>query len=66
MVIDPRLFILEPRIGIFTTLLWSKHPLSNYILLDNYRATHLVNNKALLVEESIVKLSLDDVVKSGT
>jgi hypothetical protein len=63
---DPRLFILEPRIGIFATLLWLKHPLSNYTLLDNYRATHLVNNKALLVKGSIVKLSLDDAVESGT
>jgi hypothetical protein len=66
MVIDLRLFILEPRIGIFATLLWSKHPLFNYTLLDNYRAIYLVNNKALLVKESIVKLSLDNAVELGT
>jgi hypothetical protein len=65
-VINPRLFILEPKIGIFATLLWLKHLLSNYTLLNNYRATHLVNNKALLVEESIVKSSLDNAVESGT
>jgi hypothetical protein len=66
MVIDLRLFILEPKIGIFATPLWSKHPLSNCTLLDNCGATHLVNDKALLVEGSMVKLSPDNAVESGT
>jgi hypothetical protein len=35
-------------------------------LLDNYRATYLVNDKALLVKKSIVKSSLDNVVKLST
>jgi hypothetical protein len=63
---DLRLFILEPKIGIFATPLWLKHPLSNCTLLDNCGATHLVNDKALLVEGSIVKSSLDNAVESGT
>jgi hypothetical protein len=65
-VMDPRLFIPEPGIGIFATPLRSKHPLSNCTLLDNCGATHLVNDKALLVEGSMVKSSLDDAVESGT
>ena len=63
---DPRLILPEPRTGIFATPLHSKHLLSNYTLLDNCGATHLVNNKALLVEGSLVKSSPDDEVESGT
>jgi hypothetical protein len=65
-VMDPRLILPKPRIGIFATPLHLKHPLSNYTLLDNYGATHLVNDKALLVEGSLVKSSPDDEVESGT
>jgi hypothetical protein len=65
-VLDPRQFLPEPGVGIFATPLHSKHPLSNCTLLDNCGATHLVNDKALLVEGSLVKSSLGDEVESGT
>jgi hypothetical protein len=40
-----------------------KYLLFNYTLLDNYKAIHLVNDKALLVKGSIVKSSLDNIIK---
>jgi hypothetical protein len=66
-LIDP--FLLEPAHeaqGLYATLDFSSHPLSNSTLLDNCGATHLVNSKELLVQGSFVKSGPDDYVESGT
>jgi hypothetical protein len=54
---------LRSRIYI-TALDFSRHLLANYMLLDNYKALNLVNNKKLLVLSSFVKLTRDKYVKA--
>ena len=63
------LILLTPslRTRIYTTVLdFSRHLLTNYTLLDNYRASNLVNDKKLLVLSSFVKLTSNEYVKAGT
>ena len=67
MTIDPILLTPSPRTRIYTTALdFSRHLLTNYTLLDNYRASNLVNDKKLLVLSSFVKLTSDEYIKVGT
>ena len=67
MTINPILLTPSPRTRIYTTTLdFSRHLLTNYTLLDNYRALNLVNNKKLLVLSSFVKLISNKYIKTGT
>jgi hypothetical protein len=43
-----------------------KYPLSASTLLDNYKATHLINNKDLLKPGLFVKASYNKCVKAGS
>ena len=67
ITINPILLTPSPRTRIYTTTLnFSRHLLTNYTLLDNYRALNLVNNKKLLVLSSFVKLISNKYIKVGT
>src|ERR1700709_2521800 len=50
-------------IRVYSILNFSKYPLSNSILFDNYRAIHLVNNRNLLKLGSFRKANPREVVK---
>jgi hypothetical protein len=65
-LVDPILIIQEPRQGIYVTLDFSRHPLSQSTLLDNYGAIHLVNSKELIDPGTFVKAKIDDYVEAGT
>lgn len=52
--------------GIYSTMDFSRHPFADSTLLDNCGATHLVNNKALLVQDSFVQSTHDEFVEAGT
>jgi hypothetical protein len=45
---------------------FAKYPLLASTLLDNYRATHLVNNKDLLKPGSFVKASYNKYIEAGS
>ena len=67
MTINPILLTPSPKTRIYTTTLnFSRHLLTNYTLLDNYRALNLVNDKKLLVLSSFVKLISNKYIKVGT
>ena len=67
MTIDLILLTPSPRTRIYaTTLDFNRHLLANYTLLDNYRASNLVNDKKLLVPSSFVKSTSDEYVEAGT
>ncbi|RYC53684.1 hypothetical protein CHU98_g12525, partial [Xylaria longipes] len=52
--------------GVYTTLGYGLHPLSESTVLDNCGALHLVNNKDLLEEGSFVLSADGDSVEAGT
>ena len=67
MTINPKLLTPSSKTRIYTiTLDFNRHLLTNYTLLDNYRASNLVNDKKLLVPSSFVKLTSNKYVKAGT
>jgi hypothetical protein len=65
-LVDPILIIQEPGQGIYATLDFSRHPLLQSTLLDNYGAMHLVNSKELINPGTFVKAKIDDYVEVGT
>ena len=62
-IIDPALLYTS---GIYASMDFSTHPLSASTLLDNCGATHLVNDKSLLIEGSFSKSTFDDCVHAGS
>ena len=65
MILDPTLFPGAPGIGVFTALDFSKHPLSEYTLLDNYGATHLINDIRKLDKGIFIATAPGSTIKSG-
>ncbi|RYP30332.1 hypothetical protein DL768_011197 [Monosporascus sp. mg162] len=66
-LIDPHtLDALDPTPGIYTTIHFGKHPLSQSTLIDNCGARHLVNTRDLLVPGSFVPDSTGETVEAGT
>ena len=55
-----------PRTGIYTILDFSRYPLLASTLLDNYRATNLVNSKDLLEPRLFIKAMTNEYVKASS
>ena len=51
-------------LGVYATLDFSRYLLLASTLLDNYRATNLVNNRALLVLDTFIKVRVDECVEA--
>jgi hypothetical protein len=65
-LVDPILMIQEPRQGIYVILDFSRYPLSQSTLLDNYSTMHLVNSKELINPGTFVKAKIDNYMEAGT
>ncbi|RYO77619.1 hypothetical protein DL764_010202 [Monosporascus ibericus] len=66
-LIDPHtLEALDPTPGIYTTIHFGKHPLSQSTLIDNYGARHLVNTRDLLVPGTFMPDSTGQTVEAGS
>jgi hypothetical protein len=66
MVLDPNLILGAPGIGVYSTLDFSRHPLSESTLLDNCGATHVVNDIRLLDKGSFVPERPGCTVEAGS
>ena len=66
MVLDPNLILGAPGIGVYSTLDFSRHPLSESTLLDNCGATHVVNDIRLLDKGSFVPERPGRTVEAGS
>ena len=64
-LMDPQL-ISESSGGIYATLNFARHPLSDSTLLDNCGAMHLVNSKDLLEPGTFRPARPDEVVECGS
>lgn len=66
-IIDPKLLEgISNTVGVYATLNFGKHPLSDSILFDNCGATHLVNDVQMLDPGTFVKATSIDEVECGT
>jgi hypothetical protein len=65
-VLDPMLFTGAPGLGVYSTLDFSRHPLSESTLLDNCGATHVVNDVQMLDEGTFVKELPGRTVEAGS
>lgn len=69
-LIDPKMMIQGPSHGVYNlmppSMDFDLHPLSNSTILDNGAATHLVNNKDLLVPGSFISSDGIETVEAGT
>jgi hypothetical protein len=65
-VLDPMLFMGAPGLGVFSTLDFSRHPLSESTLLDNCGAPHVVNDVRMLDEGTFVKERPGRTVEAGS
>ena len=64
-LVNPMLMIQSPGQGIYIMLDFSRHPLSQSTLLDNYGAMHLVNSKDLINSGTFIKAKINNYVKAG-
>jgi hypothetical protein len=53
-------------VKLYITLDFAKYPLLASTLLNNYKATHLINNKYLLKLGSFIKASYNKCVEAGS
>jgi hypothetical protein len=61
------MFIIQgPGEEIYAILDFSRYPLLESILMDNYGTTYLINNISLLVPGSFVKTSTNESVEAGS
>jgi hypothetical protein len=65
-VLDPMLFTGAPGLGVYSTLDFLRHPLSESTLLDNYSATHMVNNVRMLDKGTFINKRSGHIVKAGS
>jgi hypothetical protein len=65
MVLNPNLITGALGIGIFATLDFSRHPLLESTLLDNYSVTHVINSVSLLNKGMFIKERPRVTVKAG-
>jgi hypothetical protein len=63
-LINLMLITQGPGTGIYATLDFSRYPLLQSTLINNYGATHLVNSKDLLEPRSFVKASSNESVEA--
>ena len=66
MVLDPNLTLGIPGIGVYSILDFSRYPLSESILLDNYGAMYIVNDIRLLDKGLFVPEYPGYIVKAGS
>lgn len=52
--------------GLYSTLELRRHPFADSTLIDNCGAMHVVNNRALLDNNSFIASSIDDFAEAGT
>jgi hypothetical protein len=65
VILNPELFSGTGTL-VASTLEFSKHPLSESTVLDNYGATHLVNDVRKLDKGTYMPLPPGSTIKSGT
>ena len=58
------LVLMLDILGVYATLDFSRHLLLVSTLLNNYSTTNLVNNRALLVLDTFIKVRVDKCVKA--
>ncbi|KAE8840578.1 hypothetical protein PTNB85_03977 [Pyrenophora teres f. teres] len=66
VLIDPIMLTESHSPGVYSTMDFDAHPLSESTILDNGAAVHLVNNLQLIEPGSFVKASGIDCVEAGT
>jgi hypothetical protein len=64
-LVDPILIIQSPGQGIYIILDFSRYPLFQNTLLDNYSIIYLVNSKNLIDSGTFIKAKIDNYIEAG-